>query len=124
MLAIGAKPDNALATACGLAPGVRGSIKVDDTMQTSDPDIYAVGDAVEVYDVVTEQLTTLPLAGPANRQGRLAADAIKHHGNPKFRGVQVLEYSNSLSLLAVTHKWIETLFILFLIIFFLLCDCD
>nr|WP_321242747.1 FAD-dependent oxidoreductase [uncultured Tolumonas sp.] len=74
ILAIGVKPETMLASAAGLELGARGGIKVDEGMRTSDPDIYAVGDAVETLDFVTEQPALIPLAGPANRQGRIAAD--------------------------------------------------
>ena len=87
ILAIGVRPETSLAKAAGLELGERGSIRVDDQMRTSDPAIWAVGDAVETTDVVTSHQTLIPLAGPANRQGRIAADSIcgrKSH----FRGVQ------------------------------------
>jgi len=74
ILAIGVKPETMLAAAAWLELGARGGIKVDDGMRTSDPDIYAVGDAVETLDFVTAQPALIPLAGPANRQGRIAAD--------------------------------------------------
>ncbi|MBW2003685.1 MAG: FAD-dependent oxidoreductase [Deltaproteobacteria bacterium] len=74
ILAIGIKPENRLAREAGLEIGKRGGIKVDATMRTSDPDIYAVGDAVEVKDFVTGLPTMTALAGPANKQGRIAAD--------------------------------------------------
>ncbi|MCX7004429.1 MAG: FAD-dependent oxidoreductase [bacterium] len=76
VLAIGVRPDAGLARAAGLTIGARGGIAVDAHMRTSDPHIYAVGDAVEVTDFVTATATLLPLAGPANRQGRIAADNI------------------------------------------------
>ena len=76
ILAIGVRPETALAKAAGLEIGQRGGIRVDEHMRTSDPDILAVGDAVEVKDFVTGQWTLIPLAGPANRQGRIAADVI------------------------------------------------
>ncbi|MFA6174619.1 MAG: FAD-dependent oxidoreductase [Kiritimatiellales bacterium] len=76
ILAIGVKPETALAKAAGLELGPRGGIKVNDRMQTSDANIYAVGDAVEVTDFITRQSALIPLAGPANRQGRIAADNI------------------------------------------------
>jgi peroxiredoxin family protein/rhodanese-related sulfurtransferase/TusA-related sulfurtransferase len=76
ILAIGVKPETALAKAAGLELGPRGGIKVNDRLQTSDANIYAVGDAVEVTDFVTRQPALIPLAGPANRQGRIAADNI------------------------------------------------
>jgi NADPH-dependent 2,4-dienoyl-CoA reductase/sulfur reductase-like enzyme/peroxiredoxin family protein/rhodanese-related sulfurtransferase/TusA-related sulfurtransferase len=76
VLAIGVKPETGLAKAAGIALGPRGGIQVNAQMQTSRPDIYAVGDAVEVIDFVTRQPALIPLAGPANRQGRIAADNI------------------------------------------------
>ena len=76
VLAIGVKPETSLAKAAGLALGPRGGIQVNDRMQTSDLSIYAVGDAVEVVDFITRQPALIPLAGPANRQGRIAADNI------------------------------------------------
>jgi NADPH-dependent 2,4-dienoyl-CoA reductase/sulfur reductase-like enzyme/rhodanese-related sulfurtransferase len=87
ILAIGVRPETGLAVAAGLPLGPRGGILVDEQMRTADPNVFAVGDAVEVRDVVTGQEVVLPLAGPANRQGRIAADAIC--GRPStFRGVQ------------------------------------
>lgn len=74
LLSIGVKPETRLAKEAGLEIGERGSIKVDETMSTSDPDIFAVGDAVEVIDFVTGLPEIIPLAGPANKQGRIAAD--------------------------------------------------
>ncbi len=74
ILAIGVKPENRLAREAGLKIGKRGGIKVDATMRTSNPNIYAVGDAVEVKDFVTGLPTMTALAGPANKQGRIAAD--------------------------------------------------
>jgi len=87
ILAIGVRPENALAKAAGLELGQRGGIRVDDRMRTSDQNIWAVGDAVETRDVVTGEWTLIPLAGPANRQGRIAADAICGR-ETRFRGVQ------------------------------------
>ena len=74
ILSIGVRPENKLAKEAGLELGQRGGIKVNGEMRTSDPDIFAVGDAVEVKDVVTGLPVTMPLAGPANKQGRIAAD--------------------------------------------------
>jgi NADPH-dependent 2,4-dienoyl-CoA reductase/sulfur reductase-like enzyme/rhodanese-related sulfurtransferase len=87
VLAIGVIPENGLAQSCGLNIGPRGHILVDSRMRTSDPHIYAVGDAVAVPSVVTGGRTAAALAGPANREGRLVADIIsgKRRG---FRGVQ------------------------------------
>ncbi len=76
ILAIGVRPETALAKAAGLILGEHGGIRVDEQMRTSDPHIWAVGDAVEVRDRITGAWTLLALAGPANRQGRIAADAI------------------------------------------------
>jgi NADPH-dependent 2,4-dienoyl-CoA reductase/sulfur reductase-like enzyme/rhodanese-related sulfurtransferase len=72
--AIGVAPENKLAKEAGLELGARGHIRVDATMSTSDPNIYAVGDAVEIKDFVTGFPTSVALAGPANKQGRIAAD--------------------------------------------------
>ncbi|MBP1778601.1 MAG: cdr [candidate division NC10 bacterium] len=87
ILAIGVRPETALAKAAGLPLGSRGGIVVDAQMRTPDPYTWAVGDAVEAPDVVTGQETVLPLAGPANRQGRVAAEAIAGRVT-SFRGVQ------------------------------------
>lgn len=76
VLAAGVKPENDLARSAGLDIGSTGGIKTDSHMQTSDPDIYAAGDAVEVIDTVTGERSIIPLAGPANRQGRIAAENI------------------------------------------------
>ena len=87
ILALGVRPDTALAKSAGLAIGERGGIRVDEQMRTSDPDIFAVGDAVEVKDVVTGEASLVALAGPANRQGRIAADVIAGRDS-RFRGTQ------------------------------------
>ncbi len=76
ILAIGVRPETMLAKDAGLEIGPRGGIVVDAQMRTCDPNIWAVGDVVEVQDVLTGQETVLPLAGPANRQGRIAAESI------------------------------------------------
>ncbi len=76
LLAIGVTPDSGLAKQTGLALGIKGSIVVNDRMETSVPDIYAVGDAVQVKHAVTGQDALIALAGPANKQGRIAADNI------------------------------------------------
>ena len=87
IIGIGVRPESKLATDAGLEIGPRGGIRVNANLQTSDPDIYAVGDAIETHDFVTGEPTQVPLAGPANRQGRIAADNI--FGRPsQFRGVQ------------------------------------
>lgn len=87
ILAIGVRPETALAKMAGIEIGQRGGIRVDEQMRTSDPDIFAVGDVVEVKDFVTGQWTLIPLAGPANRQGRIAADVIAGR-NSRYRGTQ------------------------------------
>jgi NADPH-dependent 2,4-dienoyl-CoA reductase/sulfur reductase-like enzyme/rhodanese-related sulfurtransferase len=87
ILALGVRPETGLAREAGLAVGDRGGIVVDEQMRTSDPTIFAVGDAIEVRDVVVGQDIILPLAGPANRQGRVAAEAIAGR-TTRFRGVQ------------------------------------
>ena len=76
ILAIGVRPDVALAKSAGLEIGTLGGVKVNEYMQTSDPDIYAGGDSVEIKDFITGKNTIIPLAGPANRQGRIIADNI------------------------------------------------
>jgi NADPH-dependent 2,4-dienoyl-CoA reductase/sulfur reductase-like enzyme/rhodanese-related sulfurtransferase len=87
ILAIGVRPETALARAAGVDLGDLGGVRVDAQMRTSDPSIWAVGDVVEVQHVVTGKPMLLPLAGPANRQGRIAADSM--FGRPsRFRGVQ------------------------------------
>lgn len=87
VLALGVRPESGLARAAGLKLGEHGGIAVSDEMQTSDPHIWAVGDVVEVPHVVTKLVGPLALAGPAQRQARIAADSIC--GRPaRFRGVQ------------------------------------
>ncbi|MGY3749611.1 CoA-disulfide reductase [Vagococcus acidifermentans] len=76
ILSIGVAPESTLAKEAGIELGLRGSIKVNDKLETSIPDIYAIGDAIEVTDFVNGQPTLIPLAWPANRQGRLVADII------------------------------------------------
>ncbi len=85
VLAIGVKPEVQLARSAGLEIGDRGGIRVNNAMRTSDPAIYAVGDAVEVWNPVLEEWALIPLAGPANRQGRIAADQICGMDS-RFRG--------------------------------------
>ncbi|MGW6692379.1 FAD-dependent oxidoreductase [Rhodococcus sp. NPDC054953] len=76
VMAIGVRPESGLAVAAGIAVGPRGGIAVDDRMRTSADRVYAVGDAVEKIDAVSGQTGLVPLANPANRQGRLVADVI------------------------------------------------
>ncbi len=87
VMGIGVRPENQLAVAAGLEVGPRGGIRVNEQLQTSDSDIYAVGDAIEVTDFISQHPTQIPLAGPANRQGRLAADHIFGR-QVRYRGTQ------------------------------------
>ena len=87
MLGIGVKPENKLAVDAGLEVGPRGAIVVDKYLKTSDDDIYAVGDAIEVFDKVNGTKTQIPLAGPANRQGRMVANNI-YGQNEEYLGTQ------------------------------------
>ncbi len=85
VLGLGVRPETSLAKSAGLGLGALGGIRVNDHLQTSDPKIWAVGDAIEVHDQVTGAWSIIPLAGPANRQGRIAADNIlgrptRYHG--------------------------------------------
>jgi len=89
ILSIGVRPDSELARAAGLTLGPRGHIVVDSFQRTSDPDIYAAGDAVETLDRVIASQTAVPMGGPANRQGRVAADHI-------FLGEKARPYPGSL----------------------------
>ena len=101
ILAIGVRPDSDLARRAGLAVGSSGGIVVDAQMRTSDARIWAVGDAVEVSDVVTGRQLVVPLAGPANRQGRVAAESIAGRAT-RFRGVQATAVVGVLGLTAAT----------------------
>ena len=87
VLAIGVSPESSLAKEAGLDLGIKGSILVNDRMETSDPDIYAVGDAVQVNHAVTGEAAHIALAGPANKQGRIAADNICG-GDSRYLGSQ------------------------------------
>ncbi len=96
VLAIGVTPESGLAEKAGLELGMKGSILVNDRMETSIPDIYAVGDAVQVKHSVTGQDTLLALAGPANKQGRIAADNIcggdsRYHGSQGSSVIKVFD---------------------------------
>ena len=87
ILAIGVAPDTRLAKDAGISLGIKNSIVVNERMETSAPDIYAVGDAVEVHHRITGQKALISLAGPANKQGRIAADNICG-GNSSYKGSQ------------------------------------
>lgn len=89
ILSVGVTPENSLAENAGLTLGPRGHIRVNPFQQTSDPDIYAAGDVVETLDAILGTFRPLPLGGPANRQGRTAADHI-------FRPDKVIPYPGSL----------------------------
>ncbi len=87
VMAIGVTPENTLAKAAGIKLGIKGSIVVNEKMETSIPDIYAVGDAVQIKHFVTDSETLISLAGPANKQARIAADNICG-GNSRYTGAQ------------------------------------
>lgn len=87
VMGLGVRPENKLAVQAGLEVGPRGGIRVNEFLQTSHPDIYAVGDAIEVRDFVSGDPTQVPLAGPANRQGRIAADNVFGRES-RYRGTQ------------------------------------
>jgi NADPH-dependent 2,4-dienoyl-CoA reductase/sulfur reductase-like enzyme/rhodanese-related sulfurtransferase len=87
VLGIGVRPENKLAVQAGLEIGPRGGIRVNEFLETTDPDIFAVGDAIETTDFGTGERTQVPLAGPANRQGRIAADNVFGRKS-KYRGTQ------------------------------------
>ncbi|MEJ5283733.1 MAG: CoA-disulfide reductase [Brevinematia bacterium] len=86
IMSIGVKPDVKLAKSAGLAIGEKGGILVDEYLQTSDPDIYAIGDAIEVKNFITGKNSLIPLAGPANKQGRIVADNIINGNKLKYFG--------------------------------------
>ncbi|MBM6921272.1 FAD-dependent oxidoreductase [Phocea massiliensis] len=87
IMAVGVRPETTLAKECGLLLNARGAIVVNERMETTNPDIYAVGDAVEVTDFVSKNAAVIPLAGPANKQGRIAADNICG-GDSRYTGTQ------------------------------------
>ena len=96
VLAIGVTPDTGLAKEAGLELGIKGSIVVNDRMETSVSDIYAAGDAVQVRHYVTGEATLLSLAGPANKQGRIIADNIcggdsRYHGSQGSSVIKVFD---------------------------------
>ncbi|MGG4095089.1 CoA-disulfide reductase [Paenibacillus lautus] len=85
LLSIGVRPENVLAVDAALPVNDRGGIQVNEYLQTADPNIYAIGDAIEVRDFILQSPTIIPLAGPANRQGRLVADHI-YGKNNRYKG--------------------------------------
>lgn len=104
ILALGVRPDTALAKSAGLEIGECGGIRVNDRMITSNPDILAVGDAIEVKDYVTGEWSLIALAGPANRQGRIAADVIAGRDS-RFRGTQG---TSVIGMFGATVSWTGT----------------
>lgn len=102
ILAIGVRPETTLARACGLELGTTGGIRVNDYLQTSDSDVYAIGDAIEVTQSVSGQQALIPLAGPANRQGRMAADNIVFGNSRPYRGTQGTSILKAFDLAAAT----------------------
>lgn len=98
IFAIGVRPENQLAKEAGIELGARGGIKVNEYLQTSDPTIYAIGDAIEVKDFINENQTMIPLAGPANKQARIVADNIagikeKYNGSLGTAVAKVFDYT-------------------------------
>lgn len=87
IMSVGVRPETAIAKACGIETNSRGSIIVDSKMHTNLPNIYAVGDAVEVKNFITNAPSFIPLAGPANKQGRIAADNIAGYES-EYTGTQ------------------------------------
>lgn len=86
VLSIGVKPENRLAKEAGLEIGERGGISVNEYLQTNDPEIYAIGDAIETLNPITGKKGVIPLAGPANKQGRMVADNIVLGDKKKYNG--------------------------------------
>lgn len=101
LLSIGVRPNSSLAKDAGLDINARGGIIVNDRMLTSDPDIYAVGDVIEVEDFIFNEKTMIPLAGPANKQGRIAADNIAGLDS-SYRGTQGSAVAKVFDLTAAT----------------------
>lgn len=108
ILAIGVTPESQLAQDAGLALGMKGSILVNDRMETSIKDIYAVGDAVQVKHAVTGADSLIPLAGPANKQGRIAADTIcggdsRYHGSQGSSIIKLFDMTAATTGINETH---------------------
>ncbi|MHA1303067.1 MAG: FAD-dependent oxidoreductase [Candidatus Heimdallarchaeaceae archaeon] len=112
ILSIGVRPDTHLAKECGLEVNERGYIVVNERMQTSDPNIYAVGDAIQIKHFITGEYTSVPLAGPANRQGRIAADNMAGRDS-KYKGAigtAVLKvFSKTVAQTGLTEKQVSKL---------------
>ena len=112
ILAIGVKPEVNLAKEAGLEIGQRGGIVVNDQMRTNDPSIFAVGDAIEVDEFVTGTKELIPLAGPANRQGRIAADNIFGHNSfyKKTQGTAICQlFELTIGMTGVNEKILKRL---------------
>lgn len=109
IMSVGVRPNSGLAAGAGLRLGAKGHIAVDERMRTDDPDIYAAGDAIEVRDPVYGGVTAIPLAGPANKQGRIVADNIAGRPSRYFGtlGASVIKIGR-LSAAAVGHteRWL------------------
>lgn len=108
VLAIGVTPESQLAQDAGLALGIKGSILVNDRMETSIKDIYAVGDAVQVKHAVTGADSLIPLAGPANKQGRIVADTIcggdsRYHGSQGSSIIKLFDMTAATTGINETH---------------------
>ncbi len=101
VLAIGVRPNGELAKGAGLDVNARGGIVVDEYLRTSDPSIYAVGDVIEVEDFIDKSRTMIPLAGPANKQGRIAANNIAG-ANEKYEGTQGTSVAKAFDLTAAS----------------------
>lgn len=101
ILSIGVRPNSQLAKAAGLEMNARGGIVVDDMLKTSDPSIYAVGDVIEVEDFISGERTMIPLAGPANKQGRIAANNIAG-AEERYEGTQGTSVAKVFDLTAAT----------------------
>ena len=106
VLSIGVVPESSIATEAGLETGIRGAIRVNEKMLTSDPNIYAIGDAVEVLDYIFKVPTVVPLAWPANRQGRLVADIIDGR-DVKYNGTMGTGIAKVFDMTVASTGWNE-----------------
>lgn len=106
VLSIGVVPESSIATEAGLETGTRGAIRVNEKMLTSDPNIYAIGDAVEVLDYIFKEPTVVPLAWPANRQGRLVADIINGR-DVKYNGTMGTGIAKVFDMTVASTGWNE-----------------
>ena len=106
ILAIGVRPNNQLAKEAGLELSERGGIVTDAMLRTSDPSIYAVGDVTQVEDFISKELTMIPLAGPASKQGRIAADNIAG-ASEEYKGSQGTSIAQVFDLTAASTGWAE-----------------